>query len=206
MIVGLDHVTVGVPELEAGIEDWAARSGVRPAPGGPHPGLGTRNALASLGPDLYLELIAVDPDQTATSPARSWLAELDRPRPFGWCFACDDAERTLQALASAGVEARRVPLRRELPAGGVLEWELLLPVHELGPVVPYLIDWGEVPSPGAEAPKGCVLEEVVPQHPDPAAAQSLLDRMGIDARVVAGPRSGPALGFGSAKGSFRIEP
>ena len=48
-------------------------TGVRPSYGGAHPGLGTHNALLSLGHHSYLEIIAPDPNQP-TPP---------RPRPFG---------------------------------------------------------------------------------------------------------------------------
>jgi len=206
MITQLDHVVVGVPDLEAGIAWWTEQSGVGPAVGGPHEGLGTRNALASLGDSLYLEIMSVDPDQSATSPAREWLARLDRPRPFGWCFRCDDAETTHAALGAADVPAARIPMRRTRPDGEEIAWDLVLPAHDFGPVVPFLIDWGTTPSPARGAPTGCRLLAASPRHPDPEKVQALFDAMGLAERVEQGTRSGPLLRFETPRGQLTIEP
>jgi catechol 2,3-dioxygenase-like lactoylglutathione lyase family enzyme len=206
MIIGLDHVVVGVPDLDDGIEWWASKTGVRPIPGGPHEGLGTRNALASLGDDLYLEIMSVDSAQDATSQARDWLAALDRPRPFGWCFRCDDAARTHTELEAAQVKAAKLTMRRARPDGREITWDLVFPLHELGPVIPFLIDWGSTPSPAVDAPRGCSLLDATPMHPEPELAQEKLDRMGIVAKVVEGPRSGPCLRFETPRGEVVVEP
>ena len=69
----LDHLVYAVPDLAAGVAAITALLGVAPSPGGPHPGLGTRNFLVSLGESCYLEIIGPDPEQPQPS----------RPRPFG---------------------------------------------------------------------------------------------------------------------------
>ncbi|MFM7460122.1 MAG: VOC family protein, partial [Burkholderiales bacterium] len=57
----LDHLVVGCADLARGAA-WLERFlGVTLGPVGQHALMGTHNRLLSLGPDCYLELIAIDP-------------------------------------------------------------------------------------------------------------------------------------------------
>lgn len=124
---GFDHIAIAAQSLAEGAAWLTDRLGVTLEPGGKHPSMGTHNMLLSLGPDEYLELIAVDPD--APAPARARWFGLDSfdgpPRLVGWVM------RQSEIIAPQGTtlsEASR----------GDLRWQITLP------------DAGQMPHEGAE--------------------------------------------------------
>ena len=115
----LDHLVYAVPDLAAGVAAMTALLGVAPSPGGPHPGLGTRNFLVSLGESCYLEIIGPDPEQPQPS----------RPRPFGldrlaggrlvsWAIHDSRPRAARRRGASEGLRRRAGPAAQSPVAGG----------------------------------------------------------------------------------------
>src|SRR5262245_13961463 len=95
----VDHLLLGVSNLEAGVT-WVERiTGVKAVLGGSHPGVGTHNALLSLGGKQYLEIIAPDPRQSAYD-YRIDLRTLAEPRLITWAASTTD----IQAIARAARE------------------------------------------------------------------------------------------------------
>ena len=64
----LDHIVYAVPDLGAAVEEFEARTGIRPVFGGYHKDRGTKNALVSLGHKVYLEFLAIDAESEVTPP------------------------------------------------------------------------------------------------------------------------------------------
>ena len=75
MTRALDHLVVAARTLDEGAAWVRERLGADCVPGGKHAKMGTHNRLLSLGPESYLEVIAIDPD--APRPARRRWFELD---------------------------------------------------------------------------------------------------------------------------------
>ena len=109
---GVDHLLYASADLERGMDEIESLLGVRPVRGGHHPRYGTHNALLSLGPGIYLEIIARDPDLPA--PERGALFSLSPDadsRLVTWVFRTSDIRESAQAAAdaaAAAAEAARV--------------------------------------------------------------------------------------------------
>lgn len=192
MSAAVDHLVYACPELGPAIEHLAVLTGVRAAYGGQHPGLGTHNALLSLGPRTYLEIIAPDPAQ----PHR------DEPLPFGlgdrpeaglraWAAAPGDLDAALERSRAAGFEYGQViGGQRRTAEGHDLAWRMTrAPGVASDVVVPFLIDWGGSPHPAASSPAGVTLAELQLSAPDPRELSERLRLLGLDLPVEAAQRS-----------------
>ena len=186
----LDHLLYATPDLDATVEELARRWGVRPAPGGRHPGRGTRNALLSLGPDSYLEILGPDPGQPPPVKPR-WIGidGLAAARLATWVARSGDLERDLEHARLAGEELGEVGAGARRREDGVeLRWRMAgADAPRMGGVIPFLIDWGGSPHPGASSPGGCQLLELRAEHPDAARARVVIEAMGLELTVLDGP-------------------
>ena len=97
----VDHLLLGVPDLDRGISWVYQKTGVKAVVGGSHPGRGTRNALLSLGGRQYLEIIAPDPAQT-TFGFQIDLRKLPAPRLVNWAAVSMDLDALATRATAAG--------------------------------------------------------------------------------------------------------
>ena len=181
----VDHLIVGVPDLERAIDDLAARTGVRPAIGGSHPGRGTRNALLALGPGVYLEILAPDPAQVSDNPAVGQLRGLDRPTPIGWAVGTDDLDLIKASLAKGGV-ATTAPKAggRRMPDGRTLSWRTFGLQGEERDSEPFFIRWDDMAShPSRTSPAGCVVRKLAIAEPEPGRLERLVEALALDVAV-----------------------
>jgi catechol 2,3-dioxygenase-like lactoylglutathione lyase family enzyme len=181
----LDHITVIAPDLAAGTAWVREVLGVDPPRGGTHPQMGTHNHLLRLGDDLFLEVIAVDPD--AARPAhRRWFGlddhtALDR----NW-----QAGRRLRSyVARCSGLAKTIGDRRETFGApvqlsrGNLRWSFAVRPDGALPLdgaLPSLMDWGEHSTPAPRMTDfGLRLRALDVETPDPDAVHATLDAIGM---------------------------
>lgn len=190
----VDHLVYATPDLQFGIETIEKMTGVRAVSGGQHPGRGTRNALISLGPGVYLEIIGRDPDQpTPPQPRPFGIDDLKEPRLVTWVAKGENLESFAKEAAHAGVKLGEViDGSRQRADGVVLSWRFTDPrTVAFDGLIPFFIDWGKTPHPAGTATPGLSLIGLRAEHPDPEPVQEALHTLGLDIRVQRGPR--PAL-------------
>ena len=190
MALPFDHLVYAVPDLDWGIAELERRLGVRATPGGSHRGLGTRNALLSLGADCYLEIIGPDPEQTPPPTRRPFgLDELDAGRVVTWAVKARDLERCVEAARRVGYDPGEIrSMSRDRPDGVRLDWRLTIRAEPAGEgLVPFLIDWGASESPAQRAARGCRLIALRATHPRLAAVSALLYALDVELALDPGP-------------------
>lgn len=180
----LDHLVLGTSDLAKGAL-WLERYfGVALSPVGTHVQMGTHNRLLSLGPDCYLELIAIDPAGQPpmikrwfgldTADVRERIAL--RPRLLGWVASTTDI---------VGLSAK---------TGGLLgsihemersdfKWRITIPEDgyavEAG-LIPTLIQWDCLLKPcDGLTDTGCRFEWMEAAHPNPAKVAYLLGELDV---------------------------
>ncbi len=175
----LDHLAIIAPSLEAGAAYVRETLGVDMPTGGKHPQMGTHNLLLRLGADVFLEVIAVNPE--AERPKRRRWFGLDDPEAVQ---AAWDEGRPLRAWVArtsdfASVLARHSDLlgRQEKVSRGDREW--LFAVADdgslpCGGIAPSVMDWGARGTPAPSMPDfGLRLKSFQIEHPDADRVQEL---------------------------------
>jgi len=177
MVARLDHLTVVAPTLEAGAAFVEAALGVAPGAGRAHPGMATHNLLLALGPDVYLEVISVDPNAAALMRPR-WFG-LDQVRPgsaarlAAWVARTDDIARCESPELGEVLTMRREQHTWQMTVRG----DGSLPLDGAAPL---LIQRAPGVTPAAALPpSGLLLRGLRIRHPAPSRVVDLFARIGL---------------------------
>lgn len=183
MTIELDHLMWGAPSLALGMAEAERLFGVAPAPGGVHLGLGTCNALLSLGNAVYLEIIAPDPNQSLEGNLGGRLAGLAAPGLITWAAAAERLEALADVAAGMELVARGpVATQRAAPDGSLLQWELFfVGGHAFPGLMPFFIDWLDTPHPATTNPSAGQFRELIIRTPEAAPLNQLF--AGLDMAV-----------------------
>lgn len=180
----LDHILLGVSDLDHGIAWIEQRTGVRAQFGGVHPGRGTRNGLLALGPRCYLEIIAPDPKQPVGDMSRN-LVDLHEPTLFNWAVHTNDIAAAAKRAVAAGF-ALDGPAdgSRTRPDGKVLRWKACRLQDDRGGLLPFFIEWSrDSLHPATDAPRGSVLKQFSIASPAVSEMVKLCRSLGLDVDV-----------------------
>lgn len=187
----LDHILLGSPDLQAGIDFVEKHTGVRATFGGVHPGRGTQNALLSIGDRRYLEIIAPDPAQPGVkNPIASNLHSLTEPRLVGWAAHPGSITAYAEKLRAAGVRFDG-PTQgsRKRPDGQLLKWQTVSLADTASGLLPFFIEWSQDSvHPSVDAPKGCSLLSFAAETPDPEKLTVKLKSLNLDLPINKGEK------------------
>jgi hypothetical protein len=203
----LDHLILGCNDLDRGIAFVEARTGVRAAFGGVHPGKGTQNALLSLGGLRYLEIMAPDPAQPdATNPIAPNIKELKDPRLVWWAAHPGDLAVLARKLREANIAFDGpTPGSRKRSDGLVLQWQTLMLKDNGSRMLPFFIEWSaDSVHPSADSPKGCSLVRFEASTPDRDALAKRVAFLGLDLPVINGAKAHLRATIAGPKGHLDI--
>lgn len=189
MTTALDHLVVGCADLARGAA-WLERFlGVSLSPVGEHVRMGTHNRLLSLGPDCYLELVAIDPGALKPDLPRWFGLDtvdvqerlVQRPRLIGWVARTDDIDALTDK--TGGTLGHVHSMSR-----GDFNWRISIPDDGFpieGGLIPNLIQWDVPFHPCTRLPdQGCRFTWMEAAHPNPAKVQYLLTELGLEKSLV----------------------
>ena len=152
----IDHILLGIDDLDRGVQQFEDLTGVKPIYGGKHP-RGTHNALVSLGDGTYVEIIAV---QKGVTPPDDFtgLAQLHILTPVGWAVSSKDSAQLRSRLEAAGMAVTEAaPGSRTTPAGKTLSWQTFS-LKDNFEEAPFFIVWSaQTAHPSTTSPTGCKL-------------------------------------------------
>lgn len=188
----IDHVIYAAPDLEPAIAEFTRRYGIAPSPGGRHIVFGTRNALVGLTKNMFLEIVAIDPQQDV--PANRRFLALDTtstPSFAGWCArASRPLEETVAIARGVGCDLGEIlSMSRSRPDGTTLSWTVTSPfAGREGGVLPFYIERGSAPNPASSLPPLLTLVSLTVIHPDADRIHAVLNALGEhDVHVERGP-------------------
>jgi len=202
----VDHIQVAASDLAAGSRAVADLTGVTPQPGGVHPGRGTANALMSLGPRTYLEVITPAPGQPATTPMAQELAGVNGVGVRTFAVAASDLDAVAAAARKAGLGVDGPAAgSRQTPEGQLLRWRALnITGGDFGLFIPFFIDWGDTVHPATTSPAGARFTRLRVVHPRAAELRRIYAALGVDIEVSAGAEPQMILEIGGPKGDVSI--
>lgn len=179
----MDHFILAINDLDKGMAEFETMTGVKPAYGGIHPHSFTHNAIASLGDNLYIEIIAPRPNATHVPEEFKSFTHLT---PFGWAINSKAITGTEEKLKALGYKTAAIrPGARQRPDGQSLAWSTLALQDSLSSFDPFFIQWeATTVHPSVSAPEGCTLAMVQWALTSPQRFKQLLDAFDLPGEVV----------------------
>ena len=178
----IDHIVIGTANLISGTKILETKLSTKFSPGGEHIIMGTHNKLLKLQSNIYLEIIANNPN--VRKPSRQRWFSLDEsnikekikksPRLLCWVLEVDNIEDTVKKCGYNPGEI--LQLSRD-----ELTWKVTVPSNgqlvENG-VLPVLIEWPNNQHPSKKLNNSKVsINKISLFHPEPYKIKSIISNL-----------------------------
>jgi hypothetical protein len=193
----IDHIILGINDLNKGIAQFKELTGVEPVVGGIHPNSFSQNALVALDHDIYIEIMAPRPD--AVNVPAEFLA-YEKLTPIGWAVRTHNSIETKKKLKAAGIIAsNRKHGSRSKPDGTLLNWTTF--DIDTRYDFPFFIEWGaSTVHPSISSPAGCTFQSFDINTPYDAAMNNLITALPLNLTVSKATETKLQLTIDSPKG------
>jgi hypothetical protein len=203
----LDHIVYATPDFDSTVRRIESVFGVKASAGGQHRAWGTKNALLSLGPRIYLEIMGPgDVPPESGQPRPFHLDTLVGPRLVAWVARNGNLPSVVTTAQRNGLDLGEILHgSRQRLDGSWLKWTMTdLQKDREGGVVPYFIDWADSPHPAESATKGCSLVALRVYHPEAERIQATLAALGLDCEVLHGHKAMLEAVIDTPQGGFEL--
>ena len=178
----IDHIVIGAANLISGTNILETKLNVNFSPGGEHQIMGTHNNLLKLQSDIYLEVIANNPN--VDKPSRQRWFSLDEastkekikhsPRALCWVLEVDNIENTVKKCGYNPGEILQI-------SRGELTWKITVPSNGSlvdNGVLPALIEWPSGQHPSKKLTNSNVsINKLSLFHPEPYKIKNIISHL-----------------------------
>lgn len=204
----IDHIVYAVPNLEVALQDFEAKTGIRPVFGGYHQTKGTKNALVNLGNKCYLEFLAIDKENTAISSPR-WMGidHIETPTITRWALKSQNLAHDSQVVQVYNPKMGELQTgQRKMSKDKLLTWQMTLPLAAPAvEIMPFFLDWSasEV-HPTEQLEEQCKLLDIKVTHPSAESLQAIFTELKLDVAILEGETAAIQMRLDTPKGIVSI--
>ena len=178
----IDHIVIGAANLISGTKILETKLSTKFSPGGEHMIMGTHNKLLKLQSNIYLEVIANNPN--VDKPSRQRWFSLDEartkekikhfPRALCWVLEVDNIENTVKKCGYNPGEILQI-------SRGELTWKITVPSNGRladNGVLPALIEWPSDQHPSKKLTNSKVsISKLSLFHPEPYKIKNIISNL-----------------------------
>ena len=195
----IDHIVIGTTDLIPGTKILETKLSANFSLGGKHEIMGTHNKLLKLQSDIYLEVIANNPNVNNPSRPRWFSLDEERtkekikhsPRALCWVLEVDNIENTVKKCGYNPGKILQI-------SRGELTWKITVPSNGMlvdNGVLPALIEWPSGQHPSKKLTNNNIsMNNLSLFHPEPNKIKNIISNL-IESNLIRVSEGVPKIEF-----------